>query len=267
MAGEHETVTARIALTIAGTRLEANLTVPSATVPLSGVLHVLHEVSDAVIGGVVTSVETQGRSISCRQGCAACCRQLVPLPKVEALWMRDLVENLPEPRRSTVKARFADAIRRLDEAGLLERLRAIDSLTAEEKRVLGNEYFVERVDCPFLEEELCSIFSDRPFVCREYLVTSPEAFCQEFTTHELVGVEMPVQIWPQVARMGEDPNRPRPLSWVPLVLAMEWAEAHREGTSERPAPEWIEDFFERLSGKSIPPANPEGAAFAEKMKT
>lgn len=41
-----------------------------------------------------------GRVVSCRKGCGACCRQLVPLAWSEAYQPGELVNALPEPRRT-----------------------------------------------------------------------------------------------------------------------------------------------------------------------
>ena len=40
----------------------------------------------------------RGVRVSCRAGCGACCRQLVPIAEAEARRIRDLVEAMPEPR-------------------------------------------------------------------------------------------------------------------------------------------------------------------------
>ena len=83
----------------------------------------------------------------------------------------ELVESLPEPRRSQVKARFEDAAKRLAEAGLLEKLRQPERWYREGYREFGLEYFRQGIPCPFLEDEACSIYPDRPVTCREFLVT------------------------------------------------------------------------------------------------
>jgi Fe-S-cluster containining protein len=247
-----DTVTAEVALTVAGTRIEATITVPTAPCRLLDVLPVFQSLADAVIGSVVESVEKEGRTISCRAGCGACCRQLVPISEVEARRIRDLVEGLPEPRRSTIKVRFEEARRRLEAAGLLEILREPARFPDARRRALGLDYFAERIACPFLEEESCSIHCDRPVACREYLVTSPAENCNDPARGEIVGVMMPGPIWPTLARVEEAPDARGPLRWVPLILAPEWADAHPDDSPTRPAPEWVQALFGRLCGE--PPA-------------
>src|SRR5438046_421758 len=68
----------------------------------------------------VGQAEAQGRTISCKAGCGACCRQLVAVSVVEAKALADLVAALPADRQQVVRARFADALRRLEEARLLD---------------------------------------------------------------------------------------------------------------------------------------------------
>lgn len=52
-----------------------------------------------------------------------------------------VVENLPEPRRSDIRARFADARARLESVGLLEVLHRSDRWTEEEYAALVGDYF------------------------------------------------------------------------------------------------------------------------------
>jgi len=74
-----------------------------------------------------------------------------------------------------VRARFEAVLTTLAPTGLLER--AMHQVQRE-ARQLGVEYFAQHVACPFLEDESCSIHSDRPLACREYLVTSPALNCE-----------------------------------------------------------------------------------------
>jgi Fe-S-cluster containining protein len=174
-----QTRTADVALTVAGRRLHFHLTVPAAPTRPVELLPLFQSLTDMFVGAAVADAEAGGATISCRKGCGACCRQLVPVSEIEIESIRRLVEALPEPRRSEVIGRFERALQRLGDAGLLESLRMPERVSRERVLGLGTTYFRQGIACPFLEDESCSIHSDRPLACREYLVTSPAANCRQ----------------------------------------------------------------------------------------
>jgi Fe-S-cluster containining protein len=242
---------AHVVLNLAGTQVEFDLTVPAAPVRPDVVLPVLHVLWNTIEEGLVEEVERQGRRISCGPGCGACCRQLVPITRIEARRLAELIEELPEPRRSTVRERFAEAVRRLDEAGLLENLRQPLNRSAEERERLGLAYFRLGIPCPFLEQESCSIHADRPLACREYLVTSPPEHCANPTRDKIDGVSMPFRLSGALARFTAATGSGSSIS-VPLVLATDWAEAHPDPSPARPGPDWVSLLFQQLTGKETP---------------
>jgi Fe-S-cluster containining protein len=194
----------------------------------------------------VQAALAQGQTISCKKGCGACCRQLVPLPPTEARRLRDLVNELPQQRRSEIQARFADARSRLQQAGLLEDLLDLGRVRKERRGELALQYFRQGIACPFLEEESCSIHPDRPLVCREYLVTSAAEHCARPSAASVRCVPLPVRASRALARLDNDESA-EPVRLVPLVLAPEWADAHAEEVAARPGPELLRDFFGHLS--------------------
>src|SRR5262249_44693347 len=138
--------------------------------------------------------------ISCKAGCGACCRQLVPISEVEARNIGELVNSLPEPRRSQICARFAEARHRLEKAGLLEKLLHPENWPKDERQATGTWYFEQGIACPFLEKESCSIYADRPIACREYLVTSPAEHCAHPSAETVRCVKMPLKFGTALAR-------------------------------------------------------------------
>jgi Fe-S-cluster containining protein len=180
----------------------------------------------------------------------------VPIAETEARRVRDLVEALPEPRRSTVQARFAAARRRLEEAGLLEMLRHPESWDETTPNSFGLDYFHLGIACPFLEEESCSIHPERPIACREYLVTSPAENCSRPTPEIIRRVPMPARFWRSVARFDPVPPSARTIRWVPLILALEWADAHPDEGPSRPPIEWFSELLERLTEKQVDAGDP-----------
>jgi Fe-S-cluster containining protein len=241
-----ERVTGRIQLRIDGESVTFEVTVPVEPTPLGDLLPVFQGLTNAVVDRAVAKVEASGQTISCRAGCGACCRQLVPVTESEARILARLVDALPEPRRTTVRDRFADAVRRLGEAGLLDRLTRAFEAGGETIRDVGLAYFAVGVACPFLEAESCSIHPDRPLACREYLVTSPAVNC---STPSPESIEMvPLAGRPSAAVMRVDQAATAD-GWVPLALAPDWATAHPPPPHEPPAATaTLRAVVERLTG-------------------
>src|SRR4029453_4291200 len=151
----HSTATLR--LTMGDLRIVHPITVPNAAVPAA-------EIVPALRGWVTRGGRgaEAGKGISCRKGCGACCRQLVPVSRTEGERLLQLVEAMPAERRETLLARFAAAEVAIEVAGVKDRQGRSD-------RELSTASFALGVPCPFLEDESCSIHPERPLVCREYL--------------------------------------------------------------------------------------------------
>ena len=245
--------TARVVLGLPTGEIELELEVPPGLARVDQLLPLARALTEQIVDLTVTQVEEEGRKISCRAGCGACCRQLVPIAEAEARGVRDLVASLPEPRRSQVKARFAEALLRLDAAGLLAPLRARADWDNARRREIGLAYFRQGVPCPFLEDESCSIHPERPLACREYLVTSPPEHCADPKVNQVEGVKLPASVWPAVARL--DPVEPgaRSIRWVPLILALEWTEAHPDEPPGQPAAELVRRLFDNITRKTEGP--------------
>src|SRR6186997_887200 len=98
----HSTATLR--LTMGDLRIVHPITVPNAAVPAAEIVPALQ----GLVNTVVEAAETS-KAISCRKGCGACCRQLVPVSRTEGERLREIVRTLPAGRRARVEKRFDDA--------------------------------------------------------------------------------------------------------------------------------------------------------------
>jgi Fe-S-cluster containining protein len=244
-------VTADICLDVAGRRLNARLEVPAGPTPMRDLVPIARRLVGVSVSAVAEDAAAEGRTISCKAGCGACCRQLMPLTVPEAYLIRDLVERLPESRRSAVRARFNAARQRLQEAGMLAALEQPQPLAAGERMPDGETYRRLGIACPFLEAESCSIYEERPLVCREYLVVSPAEHC---TRPREAGVEVLhpyLPVWWAFSRAGA-PRADDRADWVPLILAPSWAETHAEATSHASGPEQLRALFAELTARDVP---------------
>jgi len=236
MAAEaHSTATLR--LSVGDLKVVHPMTVPSGPVPATEVLPALQGLVNAVVAAAEAGLMKSGGEISCRKGCGACCRQLVPISRTEAERLLDVIDAMPGERRKALAVRFAAAEAAIKGAGLRERQGRTD-------RELSVAYFALRVPCPFLEEESCTIHPERPLICREYLVTSPADLC---AGPEQEGVTpVPVPKVSMAARGLQDERE----DWFPLAMLMEWSRTRpRRNSARRTGPEWIQRFLKRIGAK------------------
>jgi Fe-S-cluster containining protein len=240
-----ETGTLTVELDISSTHWLTQIIVPAGPARMVQLLPVIRRLAETVVGLGVRAAEAHGKKVSCKAGCGACCRQLVPIGSVEAHHLRNMVDHLPEPRRSEVRARFAEARRRLETAGVLDKLLHPEQQDPHAYMAFGLDYFRLGIPCPFLDGESCSIYAERPIACRAYLVTSPAENCAQPSAETVHCV--PLGANPAIALNRSDAdmmNRRIPL--VPLIVALEWAETHPEESPPRPGPELMQTYFTRL---------------------
>ena len=219
----HSTATLR--LTMGTLRIAHPITVPNASVPAAEIVPALQ----GLVNAVVEAAEA-GQVVSCRKGCGACCRQLVPVSRTEGERLLQLVAAMPAERRQALAARFAAAEAAIDGAGLKER-------DGRSDRELSTSYFALSLPCPFLEDESCSIHLERPLVCREYLVTSPAELCAGEQQDGVTPVAVPKVS--MAARGLQDESD----DWFPLALLMAWGRRRPRKVRQRPGPEWVQRFL------------------------
>jgi Fe-S-cluster containining protein len=248
-------LSANLTLSFSGSQIPVGLTVPGAAVGLREALPAIRSLAEAIVSTAEANEAAAGRKVSCRKGCGACCRQLVPISEVEARQIRDLVESLPEPRRSIIRDRFAEASRRLGSAGLSAILLRAGGMTKEEANSIALTYFALGIACPFLEEESCSIYPDRPIICREYLVTSLPEHCERPSPETVRCVPLPAKVSTALNRTGVGEGG-TPGRRVPLSLALEWAGDHPDDLAPRPGPHWVSELLEHLTGQAVPASPP-----------
>jgi Fe-S-cluster containining protein len=218
----------RIELTVLNRPLVIEDHVPAGPVRPDELLPYLYHVANAAIGAAIARSESEGKHVSCKKGCSACCRtQPVPVTPAEAHAIAKFVDTMPEPRRSEVLGRFRDRVARLKSAGLFDLLmREVPVLDKEQARAAAQKYFALGLVCPFLEDDACSIHRERPFVCRQYLVTSKPELCADPLHNPIEVVPMPIK-GAGAMLVAAEPVVGREQLTIPLVAALEYDSRHR----------------------------------------
>lgn len=217
----------RVTMTSSTGTFATVVVVPSNPVEAMDVIPALHALDDWLVSEAVAAIDREGRRITCRFGCTACCYQMVPVTETEARFLNKIVDSLPADEREVVHSGAAEAVRCLEVGGLLPALGRIDRLSRSELGALAIRYFRMQIPCPFLDGESCSIYGQRPLACREYLVTSPRERCEHFGEEIVERVPLPTSLFSHLTRNG---RTRREL----LVLSLDRTD-HYPG-SDRPLP-------------------------------
>ena len=254
-----EWITGNVSLTIGDKPLNFQMTVPAKHVKPHRMLPIFQQMTNGFVGMSVKAVEDQGREISCKMGCGACCRQPVPISELEIYHLAEVVEAMDEPRRTVIKQRFADAVAHFENLNWFEQMKNCAEMTRTEtpeavmeevgKTVM--QYFYEGVACPFLENESCSIHEARPLSCREFLVTSPAENCSKPTAETVDKIDLIVKPSEKMRFVGGTQNFAK-LGFLPLIRALELAEKVPETFVEKTGERWMADFFQNLTRSEIP---------------
>ena len=184
------------------------------------------QLTDLLEGRAVQQAAKEGRAVSCRAGCGACCRQMVPLSPPEAFYLMDMIDSFPAENKKTVLDRFEPIVTELERHNLIEPL-LFNEYSDDVAMAAAKVYFSLQQPCPFLVDESCSIHAYRPVACREFNVTSPAAWCADPFQNEVEKIHMPLPLSAPLARLtgrlaGSE------VRLIPLTLAPRWVAANGE---------------------------------------
>lgn len=219
-----------IALNTPAGQVTTAVEVPTGFIPVTAIVPLMRRLGEEAQSLEVARSADAGKAVSCQKGCAACCRMLVPVSAPEAFALRDYVGLLPAERRERIAARLARVKSLLLSHGLWRRLMELSETSQpyddEALEPINRAYYALRVPCPFLEDELCSIYQERPASCRELLVTSPAAWCQDIEKYPVDEIPVPVRMSSVLGLLwGELTGTAARL--IPLPVALEWADRHQ----------------------------------------
>ena len=245
-------VLATFSLPVGRASIQASAQVPAGQTTLTELLPIIRNLENAIVDRVGEEAREAGKPISCRAGCGACCRQMVPVSLFEAEALTEWLRTLPEARRAELGERFHRALSTLRDAGVIDSILNNEWILDHERTMkLAIDYFHAGVPCPFLEDESCSIHPIRPLSCREYLVTSPPELCQDPSVHEVSGIRLPLKLSRALFAFGQRMEQD-PRGWIPLVFLLAWGKSGAR-PGDRVAgsgPEVLKGFLEQVTGVS-----------------
>lgn len=152
----------------------------------------------------VEETAKSGETISCRKGCCLCCSMYVEATMQECeaivyyLYQNDEVlatflQNYPRWRERIREN--GDLFKQCGHLGNIdftpENAHAFLQQVYEEEE----HYLKQNIPCPFLHNQLCSIYEVRPYTCAARIVTSPPEWCSSENPNEpQIRIAFPVEI-------------------------------------------------------------------------
>ena len=229
--------------------LATSVDVPTSFVPITAIVPLTRRLGEEASALEEAQSGEAGRPISCRKGCAACCRMLVPVSAPDALALKAMIDALPEERREAILGKLGHAQERLRQSGLLSRLVALAETDAplndDAMEPINRDYYALRMACPFLEDEMCAIYEHRPAACRELLVTSPADLCEDLINNPVHPLPSPLRVGTILALLWSELTATPP-TLIPLPIAVDWAERHAsEGRAMWPGTHLLERMLEK----------------------
>jgi Fe-S-cluster containining protein len=249
-----ETVSVEFAIGIGDGKMTATAIVPAGQTNLTQILPVLQSIDDSLIAGVGAHLAETGRKISCKAGCGACCRQMVPVSIFEAEALAAWIRTLPESRQQELAARFHQTLLKLAAAGLIDRMVDENWFSGDATaRQMNLDYFYQRVPCPFLEDESCSIHPIRPLICREFLVSSAPEHCADPGALRTVPVLLPLYLSRVLNAIGAELEQSI-RCWIPLPFLFAWmkGDAHPGDRIAGTGPQVLCEFLKRIGAAQVP---------------
>ncbi len=215
-----------------GKKKNISLTIPEGKVSFDLLIPPLQQLFDCIVDLELSQVK-----VSCQKGCSVCCNQLIPVSKAEVLFLHRLVDSMPKERQQKIK----ETIQRIKQALTQKKLPHTLGEIYKSPR-FEEEYFALGIPCPFLEDGCCSIYKDRPFMCREYHVKSLPSLCMQPYKNDIERVKMGVNFATLLSAFCANIYGVSPLP-IPLFSIFDFVEEDPQFLPDDISSSW---FFETI---------------------
>jgi Fe-S-cluster containining protein len=220
-------------LDILGEALNFRIGVGKDRARLADIVPLARILCDRITDVVVRKKCGEGNHIPCRKGCSACCsRYLVPLSVPEALRLNEEIEAEPAYQRESILRACLRAARLIlkqkPPKTLTLQIEQVYAVKSVDLYLVSNWYTSLKLACPFLYNQTCSIYSQRPLSCREYFLTGSATVCEG--RHDVAEVlDMPVHL-PNVLGQLASELEGTGVEAIILPLVPVWCEENSERT-------------------------------------
>lgn len=146
----------------------------------------------------------------CKKGCSHCCYQYIQIEWKEGLPIEDFIANkMPRNVKIAIKANVKNYI------DYFNQNTPSAPLTETNLQQLSYKMALEKIPCPFLLNQKCSIYPVRPFICRTHIVEDSPDFCVKDPLRKSSeeAIKISVEFSPKLFQLGRR-SQVRPLIYT-----------------------------------------------------
>jgi len=239
-------------------RLRFRIDVAHGQVKLSDIIPLARKISGKIADILIDKHHKDGIEIACRKGCGHCCQShLVPLAVPEAFRLNGYIHSRHRDLRDAMLRSCLLAAQDILDQEPPESFTPPMSEPVDNRSFLSNVstwYVSLGVCCPFLSNNVCTIYENRPLACRDYFVRGGSNACinADSTTRPLKMPVPMVEVLGQLAGELEGSD----IEAVILPLTPVWCEqnadrAERTWSAETVAERFVEIVSTRASENSM----------------
>ncbi|MHC4559373.1 MAG: YkgJ family cysteine cluster protein, partial [Planctomycetota bacterium] len=217
-------------LDILGKKVDFRIGVGKGQAKLGDIVPLARELCTNITEVVLHSIRSDGGHIPCCKGCSICCSNLVPLSVPEALRLKEEISAAPAHRRESISRACILASRLIlsqkPPGQSRHQIAEAPPACQVDLNPVSDWYASLNLTCPFLDNDLCIIYEQRPLACREHFVEGSARACRgQRGTAEVI--EMPVQVPNALAQLASEfEGTSVEAVLLPLVLA--WCQKNQE---------------------------------------
>ena len=214
-------------------------------------LPVIQNFANALVDVAVKSVEDKGKTISCKAGCGACCRQLVPISETEAQAIADARRTAAgtAPRRDSQSLRRRAAALATDRHARQTRAsRKLErrGISCDRSRLFPSWHSVS-VPRRGVVFDSSGAADHLPRISGH--VAGGELRRRRPTSIDWV--PLAGKVWTALARFDEAPPGSRYMRWVPLILRRSGPRSIPKSRRRGQARNGSNELFTKLTGREI----------------
>jgi Fe-S-cluster containining protein len=195
---------------------------------LANIIPAARVICDKITEITIEQIRIQGGNVPCHKECPACCSYLVSLSVPEVLCFRqDIFRKHTYQLNHTLRTYLYAAKRLMKNRPPNHIFESFSnsSNNISEIQTLANWYAGLNLTCPFLRNNQCAIYKQRPFVCREYFVAGSAQGCSRGSGEAQV-IEMPVQMGNVLCRLSKELCDVSDAVMMPLALS--WCDVNKQ---------------------------------------